>query len=158
MIYLLIGIQGAGKTTFANELAKEKNMVIISTDMVRKNNPGIKEELVWPYVYEQVAINAKKKLDVIFDATSITPKVRKRFMDEVNKFSVDSLFGAFFFETDKVECYNRVVKRNAMEGELFLPPEVVYSYSERLVPPTLEEGFKVIYIVKNGKVVEEING
>ena len=103
MIYLLIGIQGAGKTTFANELAKEKNMVIISTDMVRKNNPGIKEELVWPYVYEQVAINAKKNLDVIFDATSITPKVRKRFMDEVNKFSVDSLFGAFFFETDKVE-------------------------------------------------------
>lgn len=158
MIYLLIGIQGAGKTTFAREFAKEKNMVIISTDMVRKNNPGIKEELVWPYVYEQVAIHAKNNQDVIFDATSITPKVRKRFMDEVNKFEVNASFGTFFFETDKDVCYNRVVKRNTIEGELFLPPEVVYSYSERLVPPTLEEGFKVIYIVKDGKVVEEING
>ena len=88
MIHMMIGIQGSGKTTFAKQLAKELKIKIISTDSVRVNMPGIKEELVWPYVYKQVALAITEGKDVIFDATSITPRVRKRFVDEVEKYGV----------------------------------------------------------------------
>lgn len=158
MIYMMVGIQGSGKTTFAKKLSKESDVVIISTDLVRKNNPHFKEEEVWPYVYEQVALNSKAGKNVIFDATSITPKVRKRFMEEIIKFDCNPVFGAYFLNTDKMKCHNRVVDRNKIEGELYLPPEVVFSYSERLIPPTIDEGFKVIYIVVDNEIVEEING
>lgn len=156
MIHILIGIQGSGKTTFAKSFAPTINACIVSTDSVRKSHPGIDETLVWKLVYEQVAINVKNNIEVIFDATSITPKVRKRFIDEVSKFGITPEVCAYFFETDKNECYKRVVERNKIEGELPLPPEVVYSYSERLIPPTFEEGFAKILIVKDSKIVEEL--
>ena len=37
MIYMMVGIQGSGKTTLSNELSKKMNIEIVSTDMVRKN-------------------------------------------------------------------------------------------------------------------------
>ncbi len=156
MIHMLIGIQGSGKTTFANSYGPTINACIVSTDNVRKNNPGIEESKVWPYVYEQVANCVKNDIEVIFDATSITPKVRKRFIDEVSALGVKPKIYAYFFETDKDECHKRIIERNKIEGELQLPPEVVYSYSERLVAPTFEEGFIKIFIVKNSKIAKEL--
>lgn len=155
MIHMLIGIQGSGKTTFAKSYAPTINARIVSTDNVRKANPGIDESLVWPFVYQQVANYVKNNVDVIFDATSITPKVRKRFIEEVTKLGVCPKISAYFFVTDKDVCVNRVIERNKIDGELQLPPEVVYSYSERLVPPSFDEGFVNIYIVKNTQIVEK---
>ena len=83
MIHMMIGIQGSGKTTFSNFLAKDIDAIIVSTDGVRMANPGISEDLVWPTVYQKVAECVKNNVEVIFDATSITPKVRKRFIDKV---------------------------------------------------------------------------
>lgn len=78
MIYMMVGIQGSGKTTLSNELSKKMNIEIVSTDMVRKNNKGIKENLVWDVVYKRIAELVDEDKDVIYDATNITPKVRKK--------------------------------------------------------------------------------
>lgn len=156
MIHMLIGIQGAGKSTFANEYSKEINAEIISTDGVRIANPGISEDLVWPYVYKKVAECVTNNIEVIFDATSITPKVRKRFIDNVELHGVKCVIGAYFFDVDKNVCAARVEKRNNENTQINIPIEVIYSYSERLVPPTLDEGFKFIKIIRNGKVAEVI--
>lgn len=156
MIHMMIGIQGAGKSTFANEYAKEINAEIISTDSVRIANPGISEDLVWPYVYKKVAECVKNNIEVIFDATSITPKVRKRFIDNVELHGVKCEIIAYFFDVDKHVCAKRVEKRNADNTQINIPIEVIYSYSERLVPPTLDEGFKEIKIIRDGKIAEVI--
>lgn len=148
MIYMLIGIQGSGKSTFAKKYAKEWNCKIISTYQVRSDNPGIKEEKVWETIYKTAYEITLKNEDAIFDATNITPKVRKRFFDEVEKYGKRPKVGAYYFSTDKKICYDRVVERNKNKNELFLPPEVVYSYSEKLIPPTLKEGFIFIKEVK----------
>ena len=55
MVHMMVGIQGSGKSTFSSILANEINAKIVSTDSVRMANPGIKEDLVWPYVYKLVA-------------------------------------------------------------------------------------------------------
>lgn len=156
MIHMMIGIQGSGKTTFSKELAKSINAEIVSTDLVRMTNPGISEDLVWPYVYKRVAECVKNNIEVIFDATSITPKVRKRFIDNVELHDVKCEIIAYFFDVDKDICASRVEQRNKDNTQINIPIEVIYSYSERLVPPTLDEGFKCIKIVRGGKVVEVI--
>lgn len=156
MIHMMIGIQGSGKTTFSNELAKVINAEIVSTDGVRMANPGISEDLVWPYVYKQVAECVKNSIEVIFDATSITPKVRKRFIDNVESHDIKCEIIAYFFDVDKHVCAKRVEKRNADNTQINIPIEVIYSYSDRLVPPTLDEGFKAIKIVRDGKIDEVI--
>ena len=156
MIHMMIGIQGAGKTTFAKQLAKDIKAKIISTDSVRVNMPGIKEELVWPYVYKQVALAVQEGKEVIFDATSITPRVRKRFIDEVEKYGVKCVISAYYFDVDRDVCIQRVAQRNKDRTQINIPIEVVYSFSDKIVPPTLEEGFKYIKIVKDGKIAEVI--
>jgi predicted kinase len=153
---MLIGIQGSGKTTFASDLNKTKGIEIVSTDIVRMHNPGIEEANVWVTVYDALAAAVKANRDVIFDATNITPKVRKRMFDELNKRNVIPQVAAYYLMTDKDECYHRVVERNKDTNNLYLPPEVVYSYSERLIEPCLEEGFTYICKVVNGKIYETI--
>lgn len=160
-VHLMIGIQGSGKSTFSKQLSQENNILIVSTDVVRKNNPNWPEENIWPEVYRLTAETLKSGHDVIFDATNITPKVRNRFIENVLKHfensSIDSLpfeFVGYFFDTDPNVCFERVKRRNEIEGELYLPPEVVYSYHERLVKPTYDEPFTLIYYVHDGKITK----
>lgn len=157
MIHMLIGIPGSGKSTFAKKLQKELKCEIISTDAVRMSAPGIKEDEVWPMVYRQAAIALNSNKDAIFDATNITPKVRKRFIDSVTALGAQVVVGAYYVKEDVKLCHARVKRRNKIDGELYLPPEVVYSYNKNLVTPTLAEGFEFIKVVTDGKVVEEIH-
>ncbi len=156
MIYMLVGIQGSGKSTFAKKLSEEKKIGIISTDHVRKMNPGIEEKLVWPTVYKQIYVACRHGVDAIFDATSITKKVRKRFFDEVEYLGITPEVGVYNFVTPVDECVRRVEERNKNPNELFIPPEVVIKYAETKEEPTLDEGFVFIKTVKDGEVVETI--
>jgi len=152
MIHMLVGIQGSGKTTFAKELQKQLNCEIVSTDNVRKQ--GVPESDIWSVVYQKCADALNNNQDVIYDATNITPKVRKRLFDEVIKLNAKPIVCAYYFDTDVKTCYERVKIRNTMENELYLPEEVVYSYHSKLIEPTFEEDFVFIKIVRDGKIVE----
>lgn len=153
MIHLLVGVQGSGKSTFARKYSKELNCKIISTDEIRKSNPGIIETDVWSKTYEVLAQSLKENIDVIFDATSITKKVRKRFFDEVSKYGVEVKAIAYFLQTDVNECVSRVKARNENANELYLPPEVVFSYQEKLEIPSLDEGFLEIKTVVDNEII-----
>lgn len=153
MIHLLVGVQGSGKTTFSKVLSKQKNCKVISTDEIRKSNPGILETNVWSKTYESLADFLKKGEDVIFDATSISKKVRKRFFDEVSKYGVEVKAIAYYLKTDVDECASRVKTRNKDVNELYLPPEVVYSYFEKLEIPSVDEGFIEVKTVVNNEII-----
>lgn len=156
MIYIMIGVPGSGKSTYAKQLQKELNCEIVSTDALRNNHPDWEESMIWPEVYRLCALALQNNDDVIFDATSATPKVRKRFVDEVEKYGVEMQMAAFYFDTPWEECRQRVIKRNTMPGERYLPPEVVESYGHSIIKPTLDEGFTFIKIIQNGQIVQEI--
>ena len=150
MIHMIVGIQGSGKTTFGKELAKEKGDIeIVSTDEVRKANPGIEEYKVWEIVYKRIAEIIKDGNDAIFDATSITRKVRKRFFDSVSSYGVKVEADCYFLDTDTDICEMRIKNRNEDPNELYLPIEVIYSYKERLEVPCIDEGFSKIIVIIN---------
>lgn len=149
VLNVLIGIPGSGKTTFVREFLKENNCVLVSTDLVRLNNPGIIEDLVWPTVYKEIGTNLATGKDVVFDATSISTKVRNRLKENIKPFCQEYILNGYYFPTYYKICVDRVNKRNQMKGELFLPLDVVASYGSWVYPPTYNENFDNVFVVSN---------
>ncbi len=150
MVHMLIGIQGSGKSTYALELSKKLNCEIVSTDRVRIDNPDLPETAIWPEVYKRCSDALKGNRDVIYDATNITPRVRKRFVDNVTSLGAKVKMGAYFFDTPVDLCAARVEKRNKEATQPELPIPVVYSYAASIIYPTLDEGFEFIKRIVNG--------
>lgn len=140
-VHMMVGIPGSGKSTYSKKLHQECGYPIVSTDVVRTLHPDWDESLIWPEVYRLCAEYLSNNQDIIYDATNITPKVRNRFCDEVNKIYFNYERIAYYFDVPAEICMQRVDKRNKIPGELFLPIEVIASYGEKIIKPTLEEGF-----------------
>lgn len=141
-LHLLIGIPGSGKSTFAKKLINENKYKLVSTDVVRANNPGIDEKDVWPEVYLMITNYLKNNQDVIFDATNITYKVRQRLIENIGvDYLKDYEIVAYYFPEYYEICMDRVDKRNKMQGELYLPVDVIQSYGEKVSPPVYDEKF-----------------
>lgn len=83
-VYVLIGLPGAGKTTYAENILADT--VCIGTDMIRKEYYGkemtprgyikVRKELV-----RRVAEAAASGRDVAVDCTNLTKKRRKKLLD-----------------------------------------------------------------------------
>jgi predicted kinase len=146
-VHMLIGIPGSGKTTYGKKLQEQYGYQIISTDMVRNTFPHIEEKDVFSKVYQLCAEHLRNNIDIIYDATNITPAVRKRFIDNMKSYGVNYDLIGYFFSIDPEICVQRVVQRNLNPEERYLPPEVPLSYGKNIVPPLLEEGFKMIIVV-----------
>ena len=149
ILHLMVGIQGSGKSTYSKKLRDEFGYKIISSDEVRIMHPDWEEVKIFPEVYRLCAMELKEGNDVIFDATNITPKVRARNINLIREIYSDFEVYAYFINTNKELCKERVLKRNNMEGELFLPIEVIDSYYNNLVPPSLEEGINKVIVINN---------
>ena len=149
VLHMMIGIQGSGKSTFSKKLSKDLNCSIASSDEIRKAFPNLDEKNVFPEVFKLCANELKAGRDVILDATNITPFVRARNINAIkNLFSNFEIF-VYFINTDANICKERVEKRNKIEGEIFIPLEVIDSYSKNIVPPTKDEKFDKIFIINN---------
>lgn len=82
-VYVLVGLPGAGKTTYAKTMLK--NTVILGTDMIRKEYYGkemtprgyvrVRRELV-----RRVAKATAAGRDVAVDCTNLTKKRRRRLL------------------------------------------------------------------------------
>lgn len=156
-IHLMVGIQGSGKTTLAKKLSSALVAKIVSTDEVRKTFPMIDEKFIWPKVYEMCAKELINGRDVIFDATSITPKVRKRLFENVSLYTTDFEVGCYYLDVPIHICKKRVEKRNKIADELYLPIEVIDSYNAKLIAPSVDEGYIFIKIYdENLNLIKEL--
>ena len=146
-LIMLIGIPGSGKTTHSVELSKKYNAKVISSDKVRQTFVGIEEKDDFPTVYRLWIEELKNGVNVILDATHITPKVRKRTFDALEQYDVEYDKIAIYFDTPVDVCIKRVEIRNQDPNELFLPLDVIESYGKNIVMPTKEEGFEEIIVI-----------
>lgn len=147
--YQLIGVPGAGKSTWVKNQEWAKDCVIVSTDAwvereadrVGKTYNEVFRDYM-PKAVEMMCIqveNARDKgLDIIWDQTSVSVKSRKK------KFNMlpDYEHIAVVFKTpDPEELKLRLCSRPGKN----IPDEVMQSMISTLVLPSEEEGFKEIW-------------
>ena len=149
VLHLMVGVQGSGKSTYSKKLSTEFGYKVISSDEVRKLHPDWEEIKIFPEVYRLCAMELKEGRDVIFDATNITPKVRKKNINLIRELYNDFNVYAYFINTSKEVCKERVRIRNEIKDELYLPIEVIDSYFNNLVIPSLEEELDKVFIIDN---------
>ena len=136
--YVMVGLQGAGKSTFAKS---HPECTVVCLDDIREEVFG---DASCQQDGNHIFLIGKARIlkaleagrDVIFDATNLTPKYRKWCLDTKAEHI------AVFVNTPLKECLKRNFKR-----ERVVPPEVIERASKRLVPPTTDEGFDSVIIL-----------
>lgn len=141
-ILLLIGLPGCGKSTYAKFLLTQENYVILSSDSLRKELLGNEEDqskniFVFKTLTDRMHKAMEEKRNIIIDATNITIKDRKQYLDAANQFGYQK--EAVFINTPIEDCIKYDKQRERTVGG-----EVIHKFANKLQPPTLEEGFDSI--------------
>lgn len=145
-LYVMVGLPGSGKSTYANKFAEEISAKVVSSDAIRAELFGdesiqSKPALVFDIVYERIEDTLKQGQDVILDATNI----RRR--DRGNAIVLAGRLGAkceaIVMGTPSEVCWEhncareRVVPRYAFEKML-----------EHMSFPSYSEGFDYVRYVE----------
>lgn len=150
-LYVLIGLPGAGKSTYSRTI-KKADKIIISSDEIREKlfgtefNDSIKAEVFKHLISESINC-LKKGFDVIVDTTFLNEKLyRNIFIKEINEANVEVKTIAVIIERDIEECIARDKMRSSHRrvGRM-----VINKLNEQLVLPEQDEDFDLVMTVKN---------
>ena len=168
-VYFLIGLPGAGKTTFAKQIA---NAQIVSVDDVRQelSNSGVigktystlDNEVVYNAFNKKVYEVVKLGKSVVVDSTNARLSEREAIFNLLKEFK-PKFVGLRFIDSPKT-CVKRILKReketknNLGVHHFDNPQKAVNVYDERIREnePSLNEPFAEILYIKNGKVKKRI--
>lgn len=150
-LIVLCGIQGAGKTTKAQQLAEEYQAEIVSSDLVRlriaedfhiEGNlySAIRNEAIFKDVYANINRFLKSGKNVIFDATNTTLKARYQIFLNVKTPCVKV---CYIMNTPYAVCKERLKDRN-IDPQLSVTEEAVERYWKTFEIPFYEEGWDKI--------------
>ena len=143
---ILVGIQGAGKTTFCKERFFESH-IRINLDMLRTR---YREKLLF-----EACLEAKQKF--VLDNTNLTREEREKYIVRAKEFGF-KIVG--YYSQTKIE--KAIERNNRRAGKAKIPEKGLRGAHKRLQIPDLEEGFdKLFYVLINDEnqfVVEEFFG
>lgn len=78
-------------------------------------------------------------------------------LKKYRQYTKDFKIGCHYLDVPTDICKKRVERRNKINGELYLPIEVIDSYSKRLVSPSIDEGYVFIKIYnENLDLIKEL--
>jgi len=151
--YQLVGVPGSGKSTWIKTQAWAKDLPVVSTDHFveeeAKRQGKTYSEVFEEYMPIAVKLMANQalicqanNLDFIWDQTSTTVKTRARKFNTLLSSQYEHI--AVVFKTPEPEELTR--RLESRPGKV-IPPEVMESMIKNFEMPTIEEGFKQIWIV-----------
>ena len=146
-LYILIGVPGSGKSTYAEELFQksERGVALVSSDTIRENLYGNEScqdnpKRVFAIAHQAIIDQLTRGYDVIFDATNIYAKDRmgliRRVCFEVKK---PIRFVAIYFDTPIETCVARQELRDRK-----VPTKVIEKMGRQMEKPVFYEGFDII--------------
>ncbi|WP_291567090.1 MULTISPECIES: AAA family ATPase [unclassified Clostridium] len=146
-LIMMIGLPASGKSTYAKEISKKENAVIISSDSMREelyenvNDTEHNTEL-FIEIHKRIKEHLKNDISVVYDATNINYKMRKAFLIELNK--INCYKECYFMATP----YERCLEQNNIRDRK-VPEHVIKRMYKNIFIPQYYEGFDKIHIIKN---------
>ena len=150
-----IGLPGAGKSTYF----ARKGIVPLSSDLIREllyDNAGDQRHPEWVFAVLRDLLRhrlAAGAQTTYIDATNLSRYFRRSFLQIAREFGCAA--EALYFDVPLEVCLERNRKRGrALAGSAqdarVVPEDVLRRMARRLEPPTREEGFSRIVVVRTG--------
>ena len=148
-VYVMVGISGSGKSTFAKHLVETGNQssqnkwVWISTDNIREELTGdiLNQDCnaeVFEIFHKRISDATSKGYTVVADATNLSIKSRKNILNSIKNREKYKVV-AYIKNTPVHICYAQNKQR-----EHPIPDEVIYNQVHKFEIPFYEEGFDTI--------------
>jgi predicted kinase len=143
VVVLAIGLPGSGKSSWF----KRHNVVPLSSDMVRTLLfDDVREQRFQDLVFSNLRSMLKARLIAkrptnYVDATNLTPQERQHWIKLAKDYQYE--VHAVFFDVPLEVCIERHERRDRV-----VPEDVMRRMAAKLKPPTFEEGFAKITVVR----------
>ena len=150
VVVLAIGLPGSGKSSWF----KRRGVTALSSDLLRTLLfDNITEQKYQDLVFGTLRSLLRARLIArmpwnYVDATNLSPRERAGWIKMAKEFGYEA--HAVFFDVPVDVCKDRNLRRARM-----VPDEVMDRFAEKLRPPTFEEGFTKIIVVRVKKKDEE---
>ena len=150
IVVLAIGLPGSGKSTWF----KRHNVTPLSSDMVRSLLfDDIREQRFQDLVFSNLRsmlkarLIAKRPMNYV-DATNLTPQERQHWIKLAKDYNYE--VQAVFFDVPLDVCVERHNRRDRV-----VPEDVMRRMAAKLKPPSFQEGFAKITVVRVKKKEQE---
>lgn len=156
-LYILIGIPGCGKSTFAKRFQNEYDTSWISRDKIRFDTIKEDEEYfsheseVFQKFIDNIIFGLRNGLNVIADATHINMSSRRKLTYAIDKEFNNYKIVYVIFDTSFDIC---LARNNAREGRARVPEQVMKNmYKDFRIPRDDEDNRAIGSITIKGEIM-----
>lgn len=148
-LYITVGLPGSGKSTYAKEFIKGKEIEYLSSDSLRAVYGKSEEDqtvtpLVFGHIKRKVDEFLKDGKNVMVDATSVNRRERSDYIKTAKKYGAKVV--AIVFKMDRQGLIDRNKKRGEQGGRV-VPDFVIDKMLAKFEEPSYSEGIDVMIYV-----------
>ena len=148
-LYITVGLPGSGKSTYAKEFIKGKEIQYLSSDSLgavygKDENDQSVTSIVFGHIKRKVDEFLKDGKNVLVDATSVNRKERSDYINTAKKYGAKVV--AIVFKMDRQGLIDRNKKRGEQGGRV-VPTNIIDRMLSKYEDPSFNEGIDVMIYV-----------